>query len=254
MRRSDVIAIVLGVVALVFIILGSATTHYISWFKKPAQPTQEPLVYSYIGFGKTLPQLNITVINQLRESLHEQPLAWSYGLAAFAFYRSLTVVHYWESTGVFMHAYLQQNITQWFSPSSAVVYEDLLAVPQNGGVLTVVPSYTLRYGNTTVVVNITQAGNSLVISVNGTKIVISTSTSQLLGNLTNDLLLFLIDPGHAYPLLDPSAKSIGAYATTYALPYTSCTWMQTYEEAYCTGNQQTNWYVIAVEVSNETIG
>jgi len=192
-------------------------------------------------------QVNVSVINYVRAYLHENPLVWNQCLGTFAYLRYETVTDYWVSTGFFGHFFLTDNITSFFT-SRVTVYEDMFGVPTNYGVLMVVPHYVLNYTAFVVYVNNTVVGNTWVIDVNGTRLVVY--TNQLISNQTAQLLLFLADPGHAYPLLDPNITYYGYYEAPVTVPFSSCQWVSIYEEAYCYGTTPTNWVVGVMELAS----
>ena len=196
----------------------------------------------------TLPyveQVNISVINYVRSYLHEKPLTWNQCLGTFAYLRYETVTDYWASTGFFGHFFLTDNITSFFT-SSPKIYEDMFGVPTNYGVLMVVPHYVLNYTAFVVYVNNTVVGNTWIIDVNGTRLVVY--LNQLTTNETVQLALFFADPGHAYPLLDPNITYYGYYEAPITVPFNNCQWVSIYEEAYCYGITPTNWIVSVMEV------
>ena len=200
-----------------------------------------------ISCNYTLPieQVNISVINYVRAYLHEKPLVWNQCLGTFAYLRYETVTSYWISTGFFGHFFLTDNITSFFT-SHVTVYEDMFGVPTNYGVLMVIPHYVLNYMTAVVYVNNTVVGNTWIINVNGTRLVVY--LNQLTTNETAQLALFLADPGHAYPLLDPNITYYGYYEAPITVPYSNCQWISLYEEAYCYGTTPTNWIVGVMEL------
>jgi hypothetical protein len=207
-----------------------------------------PHVPTTISCNYTLPyveQVNISVINYVRAYLHEKPLVWNQCLGTFAYLRYETVTDYWASTGFFGHFFLTDNITSFFT-SHVMVYEDMFGVPTNYGVLMVVPHYVLNYTASVVYVNNTVVGNTWIINVNGTRLVVY--LNQLTTNETVRLALFLADPGHAYPLLDPNITYYGYYEAPTTVPYSNCQWISIYEEAYCYGTTPTNWIVGVMEL------
>jgi hypothetical protein len=200
-----------------------------------------------ISCNYTLPieQVNISVINYVRSYLHEKPLVWNQCLGTFAYLRYETVTDYWVSTGFFGHFFLTDNITSFFT-SSPKIYEDMFGVPINYGVLMVVPHYVLNYTTAVVYVNNTVVGNTWIINVNGTSLVVY--LNQLTTNETAQLALFLADPGHAYPLLDPNITYYGYYEAPITVPFSSCQWVSIYEEAYCSGVSPSTWIVGVMEL------
>jgi hypothetical protein len=201
-----------------------------------------------ISCNYTLPyveQANISVINYVRAYLHEKPLVWNQCLGTFAYLRYETVTDYWASTGFFGHFFLTSNETSFFT-SHVTVYEDMFGVPTNYGVLMVVPHYVLNYTTFVVYVNNTVVGNTWVIDVNGTMLVVY--INQLTTNETAQLALFLADPGHAYPLLDPNITYYGYYEAPTTILYSNCQWISIYEEAYCSGVSPSTWIVGVMEL------
>ncbi len=200
-----------------------------------------------ISCNYTLPieQVNISVINYVRSYLHEKPLVWNQCLGTFAYLRYETVTSYWVSTGFFGHFFLTDNITSFFT-SSPKIYEDMFGVPINYGMLMVVPHYVLNYTTAVVYVNNTVVGNTWIINVNGTSLVVY--LNQLTTNETAQLALFLADPGHAYPLLDPNITYYGYYEAPITVPFSSCQWVSIYEEAYCSGVSPSTWIVGVIEL------
>jgi len=89
-------------------------------------------------------------------------------------------------------------------------------------------------------------GNTWIINVNGTSLVVY--LNQLTTNETAQLALFLADPGHAYPLLDPNITYYGYYEAPITVPFSNCQWVSIYEEAYCYGITPTNWIVGVMEL------
>jgi hypothetical protein len=207
-----------------------------------------PHVPTAISCKYTLPyveQVNISVINYVRAYLHEKPLVWNQCLGTFAYLRYETVTDYWASTGFFGHFFLTDNITTFFT-LHVTVYEDMFGVPTNYGVLIVVPHYVLNYTTFVVYVNNTVVGNTWIIDVNGTRLVVY--INQLTTNETAQLALFFADPGHAYPLLDPNITYYGYYEAPITVPFSDCQWVSLYEEAYCYGITPTNWIVGVMEL------
>lgn len=190
-----------------------------------------------------VPQVNVSVINQVRESLGEKPLVWSQCLATFAFLRSQFLVSYWESTGYIGHFFLPQNITQFFI-GNGTVYEDMYFIPTTLGVLSVVHHYVLNYTGMSVSVYVSVVNNTFIVSVNGTQY--SVSLAQLPYNQSAQLMLLFADPGHAYPLLNPNVAYIGGYVQTVVNNMGSCQWVVKYEIAYCTPTQQANTWIVGV--------
>jgi hypothetical protein len=208
-----------------------------------------PHVPTTISCKYTLPyveQVNISVINYVRAYLHENPLVWNQCLGTFAYLRYETATDYWVSTGFFGHFFLTNNETSFFT-SSPKIYEDMFGVPTNYGVLMVVPHYVLNYTTSVVYVNNTVVGNTWIIDVNGTRLVVY--INQLTTNETAQLALFFADPGHAYPLLDPNITYYGYYEAPITVPFSNCQWISLYEEAYCYGTTPTNWIVGVMELS-----
>jgi len=223
------------------IVLTMLTSPYTLVKPSPHAPTGISCKY-------TLPyveQVNISVINYVRSYLHEKPLTWNQCLGTFAYLRYETVTDYWASTGFFGHFFLTDNITSFFT-SSPKIYEDMFGVPTNYGVLMVVPHYVLNYTAFVVYVNNTVVGNTWIIDVNGTRLVVY--LNQLTTNETVQLALFFADPGHAYPLLDPNITYYGYYEAPITVPFNNCQWVSIYEEAYCYGITPTNWIVSVMEV------
>ncbi len=235
--------VLIGVV--VAMALGIVLTMLTPTYTVVKPPSHAPTT---ISCKYTLPyveQASISVINYVRSYLHEKPLTWNQCLGTFAYLRYETVTDYWASTGFFGHFFLTDNITSFFT-SHVTVYEDMFGVPTNYGVLMVVPHYVLNYTAFVVYVNNTVVGNTWVIDVNGTRLVVY--LNQLTTNETVQLALFFADPGHAYPLLDPNITYYGYYEAPITVPFSSCQWISIYEEAYCYGTSPSTWVVGVMEL------
>jgi hypothetical protein len=235
----EVIALV--VVLAVIVVAGVYSLLFIKPQVKPA--VQQQVVNATICLPTQAPQ----VINVVRANLGEKPLVGLTCLNQFAEIRYEHVVSYFLSTGIFGHVNFTEDRQRYSYLLPGETYEDLMLIPWNAAAVPYVTHYVLNYTNAKVFVNVRGMGNVLFIDVNGTTYEVV--WSQAYNNLTAALMLFLVDPGHAYPILDPNATAIGIAYGSVTAPYSTCTYISMYEEAFCYGNQPTNYEVVVLEVS-----
>ncbi len=230
------------VLGLVLIAIVVAFVYSVLLFAPP-KPLAKPIANS----SNCLPTQAPQIINSVRENLGEKPLLGLSCLNQFANIRYEHVVQYFLSSGVFGHVNFTEDEQQYSYLLPGPTYEDLMLIPQTALAIPFVSHYVLNYTNARVFVDIKGMGDVLFISINGTTYEVP--WTEAYSNATVALMLFFVDPGHAYSLLDPNAKAIGLSYGYVTAPYSTCTYITMYEEAYCYGNQPTNYEVVVVETS-----
>ncbi len=229
---------------LVVLVLLAVASVYSFLLVEPLKPVAQ---HRAVNASVCLPTQAPQVINMVRANLGEKPLVGLTCLNQFAGVRYEHVVTYFLNTGVFGHVNFTADLQQYSYLLPGQVYEDMMLIPWNAAAVPYVPHYVLNYTGARVFVSIKGVGNVLFIDVNGTTYEVV--WSQAYNNLTAALMLFLVDPGHAYSILDPNATAIGIAYGTVTAPYSTCTYITMYEEALCYGNQPTNYEVVVLEVS-----